>query len=77
MSQQEKTHKPYERARATEARLHDHIVRALQDIGLDDDTINDLMARYEEMAFEPSQPASSADLYRCDERDTPEYVPLG
>ena len=77
MSQQEIIHKPFERARATEARLHDHIVQALQGIGLDDDTINDLMARYEEIAFEPSQPASSADLYHCDERNTPEYVPLG
>ena len=69
-------HKPFERARATEARLHGYIEQALRDIGLSDEVIADLMARYEESVCETMWPVSSADLHGQDEQDTPEYVPL-
>ena len=73
---QQLSSRPFERARATESRLHCHFVRALQEMGLDDEMIACLMDHYDEFAVEPSNPASSADLYRCDEQEAPEYIPL-
>ena len=73
----DQTRLPFQRARATEARRLSHIAQAVKKTGLTDEQYARVMECYEELADESMQPASSADLYRFDERPAPKYAPLG